>query len=203
MSYIDILFGGGAPTIAGELFDAVLMCVVLGYIFMDAFRRPIQISEDPLEQLTLAQPGFDWKALGYAIAAASPAVLLHELGHKIAGMLLGFSTVFHASYWGLGIGVVLKLLNTGLLFFIPGYVSISGNGTALAYALTAFAGPFVNFVLWIGAKTLVQHQKIPRTYLGIAIFTQKINGFLCVFNLLPIPGFDGFTGYTQLYKMFF
>ncbi len=192
------------PTILNELFDAVLMSVVLGYIFMDAFRSraTITISEDPLDHYKNIHLGFDWKALAYAVAAASPAVLFHELGHKLAGMLLGFTTVFHASYWGLGIGVLLKMLNTGFVFFIPGYVSISGDGSPLLFALTAFAGPFVNFLLWISAKTLVMHQKIPRKYFGIAIFTQKINGFLCVFNLLPIPGFDGFSGYVNLLKMF-
>ena len=174
----------------GELIDVLIMTVGVGYIFMDA------LSSEPQLELMV---GFDWARLRLACLITAPAVILHELGHKFAALAFGLIATFHAAYTWLLLGIALKLLNFGFIFFVPGYVEIQGIQTPLQSALSAFAGPAVNLILWIGARTamrLIPHMKL-KTFRILAM-TRQINGFLFIFNMLPIYFFDGFKVFSGL-----
>src|SRR3989338_3540474 len=94
-----------------EILDLIIMSIGIGFIFMDIFK--------PREN-EFYQPLFSWNNLLFSALVASPGIILHELGHKVLGLFFGLSAVFHASYFGLGIGVFLKLINSGFIFFVPG-----------------------------------------------------------------------------------
>ena len=175
-----------------ELFDIIAMTVILGIIFNDVFRRYQQ------SYSIYGKPGFDWDGFKFAMLVTAPAIILHELGHKFVAMAFGLQATFNAAYGWLLFGLLIKMLNVGFIFFVPAYVSIQGTATSFAYAVTAFAGPAMNLIIWIGAKfvltkSFVKHQYIPLVYL-----TKQINMFLFIFNMLPIPGFDGFKVYSGL-----
>lgn len=173
-----------------ELFDVVIMTLAVGYIFMDLFRR---------------QPyGFDKKAFGFACLVTAPALIVHELAHKFIALGFGLEATFHAAYFWLALGIILKMLRFGFIFFVPAYVSI-GNGAVApsASALIAFAGPALNLVLFLGAWILLKQRKMKRTTWMFLQVTKQINLFLFVFNMLPIKFFDGWTVYQGLYKIFF
>jgi Zn-dependent protease len=101
------------------------------------------------------------------------------------------------------IGLILKLINFNFIFFVPAFVTISGYASAGDHALIAFAGPAVNLVLWAGAWTLLHFKKIPRRYYSVAVLTSRINMFLFIFNMIPIPMFDGYTVFTGLFHVLF
>ncbi|MBW3002124.1 M50 family metallopeptidase [Candidatus Woesearchaeota archaeon] len=181
-----------------ELIDVAIMTIAVGYIFMGIFK----FSQDKFKT------GFDWKSFKFACLVTAPAIILHELGHKFAALAYGFEATFHAAYTWLGIGIVLRALQTGFIFFVPAYVSI-GCATKecvvppLQMSAIAAAGPFVNlaifFVCWILLK-----RKDLKKHTRVAIYvTKQINLFLFVFNMLPIPMFDGFKVYSGLWKAFF
>ncbi len=172
---------------AQELVDVVLMTLGVGFIFMDFFKVPRVVS-------------FDWRALGWSCLVTAPAIILHELGHKFTAIAFGAQATFHAAYIFLLLGIILKLIRSPFIFFVPGYVSIPVLLSALPLALVAFAGPGVNGILYMLAVYVLSKFHFSRRTQLFWLFTRKINGFLFIFNLLPLPGFDGFNVLRALFS---
>ncbi len=182
-----------------EIIDIIIMSIAVGYILMGifSFKRQKQIKF------------FDWQAFKFSVIVSAPALILHELGHKFVAMAYGLQPVFHAAYAWLGVGIALRLLRTGFIFFIPAYVNICPSGgcdtiSPLALSLIAFAGPAMNLILFLGAWALLRSGKnFSPKITAILKVTRVINGFLFIFNMLPIPPFDGFKVYQGLWNAFF
>ncbi|MBS3114559.1 hypothetical protein J4448_05650 [Candidatus Woesearchaeota archaeon] len=188
----------------GEIIDLILMTVFVGYIFSGI----IPIRRENYDPLTHYRRGFDFEGLKFAITATAPAIILHELAHKFVALGFGLDAIFYAFYRStftlmLGIFTIIsKLTGFGFMFFVPGFVGISGTGTQLQFALTAMAGPFVNLVLWLGSWYLLKNKIYRKKYYLLLLLTQRINMFLFIFNMLPIPGFDGYKVFTGLMRAF-
>ena len=181
-----------------EIIDVAIMTVVVGYIFMGLFRFH-------QEQII---SGFDWQGFKFACLVTAPALIFHELAHKFAAMTYGLQATFHAAYVWLGIGAILKMLGTGFIFFVPAYVSIGCAGTPctlepLSQSIISFAGPFANLVIFLFCWALLKKKDLSRPTRIIIYITKQINLFLFVFNMLPIPGFDGLKVYQGLWSMIF
>jgi len=176
---------------ASELFDMFVMTIGLGFIFKDAFVKP-RINHDPLK--ALRGSNFNFEGMKFAMMVVAPAIILHEVGHKIAAISFGLQATFNAAYGWLGLGVLLKLMNFGFIFFVPAYVSIVGVMTPLTHAIVAFAGPAVHLTLWLGSAYLLTRKDIAkkRKFIPWLVVSKKINMFLFIFNMLPFPFFDGF-----------
>lgn len=178
-----------------EIFDIVVMTVAVGFIFMDVLKK--------LKPHNYANYGFDWPALKLACLVTAPALILHELFHKFVALAYGLQAVFHASYSWLGFGVVLKLLNSPFLFFVPAYVSIGCDVepctiSPISSALIAFAGPFANLLLFLVCRVWLK-KRMPFKKKVLLHITKQINLFLFIFNMLPFPLFDGWKVYEGLF----
>ena len=188
----------------GEIIDLIAMTLFVGYIFSDI----IPVRRENYEPLAHYRRGFDFEALKFAIMATAPAIILHELAHKFAALGFGLNAVFYAFYretFTLFLGlmtIIAKLTGFGFMFFVPGFVSISGRGTNMQFALAAVAGPLVNLILWLGSWFLLKKKLYSKKYYLLLVLTQRINMFLFIFNMLPIPGFDGWNFYTHLINSF-
>ena len=198
-----------------EAADIVLMSLVVGFIFKDAFRPPVNW-HDPDEYLKNVSPGFRVSKLSdywFAVLLVAPSIIVHELGHKFTAMAFGLSAEVHAAYLWLGIGVLLKLFLPGFVFFVPAYTSIVGQATPLQDAAISFAGPAVNLLFWLGSWAYLKYAFSParhrkarrhdREMLRFLALFRNINGILFVLNMLPIPMFDGWGVYSNLYHVFF
>ena len=185
-----------------EIFDAIIMSLAIGFIFVNYFSR-FNTFKRPNYYDIVGRKRFNWSDFWFSAALVAPAVLLHELGHKMLALFFGMSAIFNASYFGLGLGVFLKLIGSPFLFFIPAYVSITGAGTPLQFSAIAFAGPFVNLVLWLGAAYVLKNIKMSRKYTPFLYLTSKINMFLFIFNMIPIPGFDGYKVLSGIVSLIF
>lgn len=185
-----------------ELFDVIVMTLALGFIFKDVFSKPQEEDYDPL---TAKRYSFlNWADFKFAIIVTGPAILLHELGHKFVAIALGLYAQFHAAYMWLGLGVILKLVGAPLVFFVPAYVSHSAAALPWQSALIAFAGPFVNLVLWLGSWYVLKNaKKLSRPQFVLISLTKRINMFLFIFNMIPIPPFDGGHVVMGLWQTFF
>ncbi len=189
-----------------ELFDIVLMTVILGFLFMDSFKPPARKNTDVLDQFKNKSAGW-WERFLFSVALIAPTVILHELAHKFVAMSFGLQATFHAFYANsttlmLGVfAIIAKLTGLGFVFLVPGFVSISGTASPLVYSVIAFAGPAVHGLAWLGTKLYLTYGRTKhlsaRARLFAVIF-MKINGFLFILNMLPIPGIDGFTVYKGL-----
>ena len=84
-------------------------------------------------------------------------------------------------------------MHSPFILFVPGYVSLQGTTTQFASALTALVGPLANLLLFFIAGYILNHRKRLTKKQALALYaTKQINLFLFIFNMLPIPPFDGF-----------
>ena len=122
-----------------EIIDIIIMTLGVGFIFKDIFvvhKIPVGEKYDPL----LHRPN-RMENLKLAVLITAPAVIFHELAHKFAALYYGLEATFHAAYGWLGFGILLKLLNSGFIFFVPGYVTHSSAALPLHTGVNAFAVP--------------------------------------------------------------
>ena len=127
-----------------EVIEALILTGVVGWIFMDVFAP----NRSPDDFLRHARNKSWWRDAWLVSALlVATSIILHELGHKFVALAFGLTAVFHAAWLWVGIGVIMKLVS-GIIFFVPAYVSIYGTAPAWAFASVALAGPAVNFVLW-------------------------------------------------------
>ncbi len=193
-----------------ELFDIVLMTLLIGFLFKDVFKAPTRNNYDPLAAYS-APTKSKLQDFWFAAAVTAPGVIIHELAHKFVAMSFGMQATFHAFYANtttlfLGVvAVIAKLTGFGFVFLVPGFVSIlpNANTTPLQFAMVAFAGPLVHGIFYIGALIYQRNTKrLTRQKAQFLQFFKYINGFLFIINMLPIPGIDGFNVYMSLIKAF-
>ncbi|MEM0230825.1 MAG: hypothetical protein QXW00_03280 [Candidatus Woesearchaeota archaeon] len=194
-----------------ELIDLVAMIIFLGLIFWDIFRIPhtSYSAYEPLEEVYLKKRRNNRTFLGIpardfwnSVMIVAPAIALHEMAHKFLANSFGIQAVFHASYFWLILGLILKLVRFPFLIFVPGYVSIYGSGTPLQNAAVAFAGPAANLLLWLGSLILLKSRiRISSDKRMLLALSARVNMFLFLFNMLPIPPFDGFSVFSNLFVL--
>ncbi len=177
-----------------EVIDILVMTFAIGFIFSDVFRRQPLEGYDPLKYF---QKSSNWENIKFAAMIAAPAVVLHELAHKFVAMGFGANATLHAPYSLYLIVILMKLLRFPLIFFVGGYVSHSAL-PALQSSLVAVSGPLMNLIIWLAIFLIIKFALVDKKYYRVLEPMAKINLFLFVFNMLPIPGFDGFHFFRSL-----
>ena len=187
-----------------EIVDIIVMTIAIGYIFSKFFRRAPQEGYDPL---TYYKKNSLVEDIKFGAMIAAPAVVFHELAHKFVAMGFGASATLHApSLFGIPYGMYLLVillihLNFPILFFVGGYVSHTAL-PPLQSSIVAFAGPFINLLLWFGGMSLIKYNLINRKYYRTIGLMAKLNLFFFAFNMIPLPGFDGFHVFAGLIQAF-
>lgn len=179
-----------------EIIYLLITTLVIGFIFMDYIKVPtVELFK---------RRGFDWNAFKFAALVAAPGVILHELGHKFVAMALGYSATFSVYWFGLFLGIFLKLISSPFMILASGFVSIPGIQNPLQNSFIAFAGPFVNLVLWIGSWLILNNAKNLKRKTALFLYlTKRINMILFIFNMLPIPPLDGYQVFSGLFSVIF
>ncbi|MBI5390425.1 hypothetical protein HZB02_02980 [Candidatus Woesearchaeota archaeon] len=183
-----------------ELFDIVLMTFAIGFIFSRLFQRRSRVITADYDPLVAYQRPSIWDEILQGAKIAAPAVVLHELNHKFVAMAFGAEATLHAPYVWYAIVLVLILINFPLFFFVGGYVTHTPLA-AIPSALVAFAGPFMNLLLWALAEAAIRYNWIPEKHHADLKMMAKINLFLAGFNMIPLPGFDGWNVVTSLWSL--
>ena len=179
-----------------EIIDLVIMTLAIAFILKDFIRMPRYIHQ-PLTT------GFDIENFKFTALCTAPAIILHEMAHKFVALGFGLSATFHAHYGGLLLGVVLRLIHSPFIVFVPGYVSTMG-GTPLQHSIVAVAGPLINLALWLGSSFILKRNVSLTDKQRLAlVITKKLNIFLFIFNMIPFPPFDGGHFVSGLIQTFF
>jgi Zn-dependent protease len=187
-----------------EVFDIAVMTALIGFLFMDII--PMRTHDFKTK----------FKLAAFSLA---PVIILHELAHKFTAMAFGLKAVFHAFYAEtttlfLGMfAIIMKLSNFGFVFLVPGFVRIceTSSGT-IDYAcattlaanplwgfLIAFAGPLMHLIFWIGSGIILNKKpNLSENWTLFFVINKRINKFLFIINMLPIPGIDGYFVFTHL-----
>lgn len=188
-----------------ELLDIIVMSLAIGFIFKDVFKSMNVFSkvevitpDNYLKQIKASKFNDFW----YAVAVVAPSIIFHEFGHKFVALAYGMQATFHAAYTWLGIGMIMKAIG-GFIFLVPAYVRTIGVGTPFEHAMISLAGPAVNLIFWLGTAFFLRKVKVRKPWEHFLIISSRINMFLFIFNMLPIPGFDGFSVYSNLLSAVF
>jgi Zn-dependent protease len=203
-----------------EILDIIIMSSLIGFIFANYFSR-YNIFRKPKDYVNMYHFGRKFNLSDFLFSASlfAPAIILHELGHKFVALGFGFSATFFSSIslnklvHGMPfldfpailmiIALVAAYFGSPFLFFIPGYVAFSALANPFQQMMIAFSGPAVNLVLWLGSKWLVKAKEIPDKYVPFVLVTGRINMLLFIFNMLPLPGFDGQKVFAGLLSLLF
>lgn len=181
-----------------EIIDIIIMTFAVGYIFSNFIKREPEESHDPLKYY---QKNYLWENIKLGIIIAAPAVVLHELAHKFVAMSFGATATLHAPIMWYLVIILMILIKFPLLFFVGGYVTHTPL-PALASSIVSVSGPLFNLIIWVICFSAVKFKLINRKYYRIATISAKLNLFLFIFNMIPIPGFDGYNFIFSLLKVF-
>lgn len=182
-----------------EFIDLIAMILVIGYIFAKIMprRKLATRNYDPLKQYK--QNNF-LEDLKWGIIVAAPAIVFHELAHKFVAMSFGATATLHAPYTMYAVVILLILFKSPIIFFVGGYVTHTLL-PPLQSALVSVSGPLTNLAIWgICVYLIKSKSKFSRKNIEVIAMMKKINMFLFIFNMIPIPGFDGFNFLSAIFK---
>ncbi|MEM3586293.1 MAG: AN1-type zinc finger domain-containing protein [Candidatus Jordarchaeaceae archaeon] len=132
--------------------------------------------------------------LGLIVAVS---FIIHELAHKLVAQIYNLWAEFRIIFSG----VLLTLISilSPLKFLVPGAVMISGPTDLHSVGKASLSGPLVNLLL--GASLFALSFMFQNIYIQslfskvnlyqILIIGASINADIGLFNILPIPPFDG------------
>jgi len=109
--------------------------------------------------------------------------LFHELAHRVVARKFGKHAEFRADDKMLILAIIMSFF--GFIFAAPGAVWISGHVSQRENGIISLAGPAANIIIALVFLALIPVLQ------GIAYYGFMINALLALFNMLPIPGFDG------------
>lgn len=141
--------------------------------------------------------------------AVVPSICLHEYFHAQVALWCGDPTAAQRGHLTLnplkqmgGISIIMFLL----LGIAWGGVPVNPqNLTRRGRVLTSLAGPVVNFVLFVFSFLLYPvlhfHTDAPRLLVTYFFVAGMYNLILFLFNMLPIPGLDGWNILVQFVRV--
>ncbi len=182
-------------TTESEIFNIIITTLVIGYIFSAYI---------PLE-LSFFKKG-KYQQLKFAMLLSAPAIILHELGHKFASVAFGIPAYFEIWWVGIVIALFLRFVGSPFMIIAPGYVGIQGSTSDVSMMIIAFAGPLINILLYFLSGYLLKTSWIrvrKRKYIPLLMMSQKLNLWLFIFNMIPIPPLDGSKVIGGLISMVF
>lgn len=157
------------------------------------------------------------------IVAFMISVILHEIAHGFAADVFGdktarmagrlsFNPIVHIDPVGsILVPMVLMLSQPGFLFGWAKPVPVNTanlRGGVFAFRWVCLAGIVTNLTLAVISalvlKVVIVFFGLAANNLGILFFTAllQVNIVLAVFNLIPLPGFDGFNFFLTFKPVF-
>ena len=135
----------------------------------------------------------DWMAglslFGVFAVILTASFLSHEIAHKVTAQKRGLWAEFRLTMWG-AILTLISVISPLFKIISPGAVMVSGSATREAMGRVSLAGPATNLFLSVVLFGLALPS--PNPYQFILFFAAFLNGFMAVFNLMPVGILDGF-----------
>ncbi len=172
-----------------EIVQIGITILAIGFIFSGFIKKPKIHKIEHLLTESKYSRFINWDDFKFSTMIVAPAILFHELGHKFAGLALGYTSYYEMWVTGLGFGVILRLIGSKFLLFAPGYVVIPG-ATSIHMSIIAFAGPFVNLILFGESWAAIESGKF-RKHARALWISKQINLWLFLFNMIPLGPLDG------------
>ena len=137
-------------------------------------------------------PRGNWSALfsvfGVFAVILTASFLAHEIAHKVTAQRRGLWAEFRLTLWGAAI-TLISVISPIFKIISPGAVMISGSAGTDEMGKISLAGPATNLVL---SSILLGLALVPSPYSGVLFLAGFLNGFMALFNLVPVGILDGF-----------
>jgi len=149
----------------------------------------------------------------FQIAILIISVMIHEISHGYMALLWGDRTaqyegrltlnpVKHIDIFGsIVIPLLMVLSHTGFIFGwakpVP-YNPYNLRKRNISEPLVAFAGPLSNIIVALVLSIFLHLSSsiLPQAMGVLLVYSVLINITLAIFNLMPVPGFDGYKIYS-------
>lgn len=142
-----------------------------------------------------------WIAYGWDLSATiligSMGLMMHELGHKLAGRWRCINDVrFVMSPFGIAAGFLTSFF-VGHTLAAPGGVTVGDNANRRDQLIMAVAGPLTNVVLFIAFVLIYLYydpwliSPVVGAEVNVWFAVALVNLYLAFFNMIPFPMFDG------------
>ena len=112
----------------------------------------------------------------------------HEIAHKVAAQKRGLWAEFRLTMWGAMLTLV-SMLSPVFKIISPGAMMVSNSANLEDMGKVSLAGPAVNIFL---SAVLFGGAIVPSQLSAVLLLAAFLNGFMAVFNLIPIGVLDGF-----------
>jgi Zn-dependent protease len=132
----------------------------------------------------------DWLLLASVSAVIfTTSFFFHEIAHKVTAQRRGLWAEFRLTVWGSVLTAIFMILPVPFKIISPGAVMISGPASMDEIGKISIAGPTTNIIL---SAALVAAAFAPTPISWIFVIGALFNGYIAVFNLIPIGILDGF-----------
>ena len=143
------------------------------------------------------------------------SICLHEFFHAWTALRFGDTTAADRGHLTLNplkqmgpMSIIMFLILGFAWGAVPVSPAVLRAKNRHAPAIVALAGPATNFGLFLigffffgflqtRIPSLIENEDAGKTVLQLFLLLGVYNGFLCIFNLLPIPGLDGWAALTE------
>jgi Zn-dependent protease len=132
----------------------------------------------------------DWATLSFFAVILTLSFLTHEIAHKVTAQKRGLWAEFRLTLWG-AVLTLISVISPLLKLISPGAVMISGPAQMDEVAKISLAGPIVNIVfstVFLGTAFAISFSSVQ----VVLFLAALLNGFIALFNLIPIGILDGF-----------
>jgi Zn-dependent protease len=128
------------------------------------------------------------------VASASAAIfttsfVVHEIAHKVTAQRRGLWAEFRLTLWGSLLTAIFIILPVAFKIISPGAVMISGPASMDEIGKISMAGPTTNIIM---STVLIVAAFAPTPIQWIFVIGALFNGYIAVFNLIPLGILDGY-----------
>ncbi len=130
----------------------------------------------------------DWTMMTIFALVLTASFLTHEIAHKVTAQRRGLWAEFRLTMWG-ALLTLVSVISPLFKIISPGAVMISGSANLDEIGKISIAGPITNIVFstaFLGATFM------PGNFQGLFFLAALLNGFIALFNLIPMGILDGF-----------
>ena len=130
----------------------------------------------------------DWTMMTIFALVLTASFLTHEIAHKVTAQRRGLWAEFRLTTWG-ALLTLVSVISPLFKIISPGAVMISGSASLDEMGKISIAGPITNIVFstaFLGATF------IPGNFQVLFFLAALLNGFIALFNLIPMGILDGF-----------
>jgi Zn-dependent protease len=129
-----------------------------------------------------------WSGMSFFAVILTASFLTHEIAHKVTAQRRGLWAEFRLTLWGAAL-TLISVISPLFKIIAPGAVMISGPARMDEIAKISLAGPIINIVF---SSVLLGAAFVPNPYSGLLLLLALWNGFIALFNLIPIGILDGY-----------